>query len=385
MKKKERAITAFNKSRSFSPLKGDGGGVDHDSPIIALSMTAGLQTLSVMGLPDESGVLDDSPTGSPAPGYKDYLYVESTSDYPFIYPADKNARSLARSSTSTLVVFDDGTVKGIGYDPRTYDSCSDIYGDMGIYPCVKWFNLPSGYTNVVQIKPGPMEYFMLRQADGTVLGWGQTRNEEGRGDVPTTLSAAKDLIHTFDYAGAVLEDGSVELWGDYCPSAYQTAVSSIYNASNSVDGNTFSVLHLDNKNIYAFGANSYGQTSVPSGITTVEKLAVGEEHTLALLDDGSVVSWGGNTFGQTNVPSSVLGAVDVAAGSYHSLAALSDGTIIPWGSGAYGSTNIPSYANNAMFVGAAGSHGYSLLADGSAALWGGWSSSVPDDLISVIA
>src|SRR5258706_16329486 len=70
--------------------------------------------------------------------------------------------------------------------------------------------------------------------------------------------------------------------------------------------------------VVAWGDNTYGQTTVPPGLTGVTALAGGGGHTVALKSDGTVVEWGDNTFGQTTVPAGLTGVTAIAAGGYHS-------------------------------------------------------------------
>ena len=51
-------------------------------------------------------------------------------------------------------------------------------------------------------------------------------------------------------------------------------------------------------------------------------IAAGGGHTVALKQDGTVVAWGGNSYGQTTVPAGLSGVVAVAAGGSHTVAKL---------------------------------------------------------------
>ena len=44
--------------------------------------------------------------------------------------------------------------------------------------------------------------------------------------------------------------------------------------------------------VVAWGDNTFGQSSVPAGLTNVIAISGGAEHTLALKADGTVVAWG---------------------------------------------------------------------------------------------
>src|SRR5439155_11134015 len=77
--------------------------------------------------------------------------------------------------------------------------------------------------------------------------------------------------------------------------------------------------------VTAWGYNSSGQCTVPSGLSNVMAIAAGRVHSAALKNDGTVVSWGGNSGGQTNVPTPTLTNIHVkliAAGGDHTLAAV---------------------------------------------------------------
>src|SRR4026207_2437760 len=88
---------------------------------------------------------------------------------------------------------------------------------------------------------------------------------------------------------------------------------------------------------------SWGSQIIPNVApgTRFTKIAVGGEHNLALKSDGTVVAWGFNTWGETTVPVGLTGVVAVAAGGGHSLALKSDGTVVAWGFNTWGETTVP--------------------------------------------
>src|SRR5690242_9431308 len=55
-------------------------------------------------------------------------------------------------------------------------------------------------------------------------------------------------------------------------------------------------------------------------------VAAGMGHSLGLKKDGSVVAWGANNYGQSTIPSGLNGVRRIAAGYWHSLALRSNGT-----------------------------------------------------------
>ena len=80
--------------------------------------------------------------------------------------------------------------------------------------------------------------------------------------------------------------------------------------------------------VVAWGANRYGQTNVPAGLSGVTAIAVGGGHTVALKNDGTVVVWGDNTFGQTAVPAGLSDVTAIAGGNSHTVALKRDGTVV---------------------------------------------------------
>ena len=79
--------------------------------------------------------------------------------------------------------------------------------------------------------------------------------------------------------------------------------------------------------VVAWGANYYGQTNVPSGLSNVVAIAAGSSHSLALTAEGRVVGWGASNYGQTTVPSGLTNVVAIAAGADYSLALLQQPTV----------------------------------------------------------
>ena len=168
--------------------------------------------------------------------------------------------------------------------------------------------------------------------------------------------------------------------------------------------------------VAAWGANDYGQTNLPSGLSGVLAVAGGTWHSLALRRDGSVVAWGDNTRGQTNVPTGLSsmrlplpqegtivwrlrptgpwlrggenegadatyagqsvvpdglnGVKGIAAGDYHSLAFKSDGSVVAWGDNARGQCSVPAGLSNVVALAAGAAHTLCLISNGAVVAWG---------------
>ena len=83
--------------------------------------------------------------------------------------------------------------------------------------------------------------------------------------------------------------------------------------------------------VVAWGANNFGQTRVPAGLSRVTAIAAGGDHSLALKSDGTVVAWGAQGGIETAVPAGLSHVTAIAAGYGQSLALKSDGTVAAWG------------------------------------------------------
>jgi alpha-tubulin suppressor-like RCC1 family protein len=121
--------------------------------------------------------------------------------------------------------------------------------------------------------------------------------------------------------------------------------------------------------VIAWGNNDWGQTTVPSGLSSVVAIAAGGSHSLALTADGRVVAWG-NSDGQNNVPNGLSNVVAIAAGGYHNLALTAEGRVVAWGSNSDGQTNVPSGLNNVVAIAAGDYHSLALTAEGRVVAWG---------------
>jgi hypothetical protein len=153
--------------------------------------------------------------------------------------------------------------------------------------------------------------------------------------------------------------------GTNAPEATLDVVGSARAESVQITGGT-----ALQSSVVAWGANNYGQTSVPTPNAGFVAVAAGGNHSLAVKADGSIVAWGSNGSGQCNVPAPNTGFMAAAGGSGHSLGLTADGSIVGWGYNDYGQCNAP--APNTGFVAVAGgtSHSLGLKTDGSIRAWG---------------
>lgn len=122
--------------------------------------------------------------------------------------------------------------------------------------------------------------------------------------------------------------------------------------------------------VVAWGDNTYGQTTIPAGLTNVVAVAAGDNFNVALKGDGTVIAWGDNALGQTNVPPNLTNVVAISACRSHVLALRNDGTMVGWGENANGQNNIPADLTNVMAIAAGSSYSVALRSNQTLLSWG---------------
>lgn len=218
------------------------------------------------------------------------------------------------------------------------------------------------------------------RADGTVVCWGDdqygqlgTGISTGGSRTPVPVVGLTDAVAVSaggNHTCALREDGTVACWG--------------YNGTGQLGEG-------------ATGAHSATPVAVV-GLSGVDAVGVGAEHSCARRTDGTVACWGNNLEGQLGTgatsgpnptPTTVVGLADatsIAAGRWHTCAVRSTGAVACWGnnvSGQIGNGVVPyPYAvpvtepaevldlTGADSVSAGESHTCATRADGSAACWG---------------
>ena len=89
-------------------------------------------------------------------------------------------------------------------------------------------------------------------------------------------------------------------------------------------------------------------------MSQVIAIAAGPEHSLALQSSGTVAAWGNNTYGQSTVPSGLNNVVAISAGQSHSVALKNNGKVVAWGKNWYGESLVPTVLNQVGAIVAAG-------------------------------
>ncbi|MFN0132087.1 MAG: hypothetical protein ACKVW3_06095 [Phycisphaerales bacterium] len=133
-------------------------------------------------------------------------------------------------------------------------------------------------------------------------------------------------------------------WGDggSVPSGNFTAVAS---------GDEHSVAIKADGTLAAWGNNTYGRGSVPSGETGIFKAVASKFRTnVALRANGSILQWGYDwTIGgqQGTQPPTTSNFVAISCGEVFGVAIDTDGKLVAWGNDIYGATQVASL-NNAL-------------------------------------
>ena len=247
-------------------------------------------------------------------------------------------------------------------------------------------NVPGGLSNVVAIVGGYYNSFALR-SNGTIQGWGS-------GDIAIPLDASSNVIaiaSRYYYTLALKSNGIVVAWGNntYGQTTLPVGLSNVIGIAT---GNYHGLALKSDGSVVGWGWNASGQISIPStALTNVIAIAAGGEHSLALKSDGTVVGWGDNGYGQASFSGGLSNVIAIAAGQWHSLALKSDGTVVACGYSGGGSNNqtvVPAGLSNVIAIAAGGNFNLVLKSDGSIVGWGDNGSgqiTIPGGLTNIIA
>ncbi|MGW2408456.1 RCC1 domain-containing protein [Streptomyces sp. NPDC001739] len=270
-------------------------------------------------------------------------------------------------------------------------------------------------------------------SNGTVDAWGYNAlGQLGDGTytspraVPCTVYGLEGVVGIAAGGGhclALLGNGTVRGWGsnNYCqlgdPSRNNhptpVAVPGLEGVIAIAAGGNHSLALDNNGTVWTWGNNDAGQLGaggtigtpwaratperVP-GLTGVQRIAAGANHSLAVMADQTVRAWGANAYGQlgnnTRNPSSTpvtpvqLGSVtEIIAGASHSVALMSDSTLQTWGYNLWGQLGngssgsaaadrlVPGPVNDSLAtditaMAAGNGHTLALRRDGTVLGWG---------------
>ena len=182
-------------------------------------------------------------------------------------------------------------------------------------------------------------------------------------------------------------DGTLVAWGDNSYGA-ATIPSGLSNIVDIAAGSSFNLALLADGAVSAWGDNTYGALNVPVTLSNAVSVYAREFHALALCADGRPVAWGYNGHGEASIPAGLTNVLSIAAGYFHNLAIKADGTIIAWGSNNVGQTNCPPWLSNVTAVAAGAQFSMALTSSGRVVAWGDNSfhqTNVPPALSNVVA
>jgi subtilisin-like proprotein convertase family protein len=247
-------------------------------------------------------------------------------------------------------------------------------------------NVPYHFRLVVSNVLGVVYGFEQILDEANVVAWGA--DYAGQLNVPTNKNVTA-IAGAYDHNLALTTNGQVLAWGDntFGQATVPAGLSNVV-AVAVAGGEYYSMVLKSDGTVTNWGANIFNNTNVPAGLSNVVVIAGGQYSSLALQNNGTVVAWGAEAFfpALTNLPASASNTVAVAGGTYHSLALRNDGTVTAWGYLA--ATNVPAGLNNVVAIAAGYLHSLALKADGTVVAWGDGSdgqTNVPPGLSNVVA
>jgi hypothetical protein len=196
-------------------------------------------------------------------------------------------------------------------------------------------NIPANLGTVVAVAAGYAHMVALR-ADGSVVCWGAGSSSNTnwpnyrQSIVPAELPAIAQ-VQAGAYFTMALEDASrrIRIWGR---GSEPQSIDEGNVRKISAGSGTVGAVRTD-------GSLWLESGSVPSDITTVLDLAIGDGHYAVISPDGTVRCWGGNDYGQCDVPQNLQPCVAVAAASTFTMVLQENGIVRAWGNSS--ATNVP--------------------------------------------
>ena len=321
---------------------------------------------------------------------------------------------------------------GLAVAPNNYDVAIHAMLDgvsvgrtrlsVGVLPA----NTQPPVQDIVDVSAGLESVFAILD-DGSGLSWGGnafgelgngTRTSRSLAGPIAELSGIDSISGNLSISSsrsvAVLDDGTVWLWGDNSDRVLIQGSPrdlllplrrlNLNDIAHVGVGQDHVVALARDGTVYTWGENSLGQLGdgstrdrlfpgVVAGLPSIRAIAAGSNFTLALAVDGTVWSWGSNSEGQLGRGDQFRGGSDgnpalvvniasaeaIAAGRSHVLVLLSDGTVVAFGRNTSGQLGdgtetgrdapVPSVGiDDVTAIAAGGSYSLALRSGGD--LWG---------------
>ncbi|PAQ13345.1 hypothetical protein CD798_15635 [Bacillaceae bacterium SAOS 7] len=276
-----------------------------------------------------------------------------------------NIKAIAAGGDHTVALDNNGNVWTWG---------RNAYGQLGHSASVKKNEHPTQVkelSNIIAVAAGD-HHTLAVDVSGQVWAWGRNAYGQLGSSVgstmitPTLVSSVSNVIAVAagaEHSVALKRDGTVWAWGrntvgqlgngettdvNYTP----MKVPGLTNIMEIAAGANHTVaLKQDRTTVWAWGSNSYGQLGdggreqklypiQVEGMTNVESISTGANHTMAIKEGGSVWMWGRNASGTQSIrttPIQVKGmtnAVAIGGGGYdfddYTLAISQEGTVWSW-------------------------------------------------------
>jgi len=194
-------------------------------------------------------------------------------------------------------------------------------------------------------------------------------------DVEVTVpAAAYNVVTAWGREGSTFYD--TETGEDLVPAPETNVAPNLLGVQAIAAGDQHALALKSDGSVVAWGNNTFGQITLPAGLTDVVAIAAGGHVSGAVKRDGTVLLWGDGVGGVTTPPAGLTGVRQLAIGggsvgrTYHALALKADGTVVAWGNNAAGQSNVPANLGRVSAIAASDRLSVALLADGSVQRWG---------------
>lgn len=213
------------------------------------------------------------------------------------------------------------------------------------------------------------------------------------GDMMMSFEAPPVAIAAGGAFGAILQDGTVAIWG--LMDTHWTPPAGLGNVKSLSLGEHHALALTGDGTLVAWGRNDYHQIDIPADLTSakVKAIAAGQNFSLAVTQDNRIYAWGDDRMGQVSkLPkvddpqSPLFGATIVAVGAtgYNSnadnlhdlgFALKDDGTVVSWGdkyspTGGTGFVDSTTLTKKVVAVAGGDNHAVALYEDGTVGTWG---------------